>query len=248
MSKVVKGVGRAISKVVKGVTNVVKKVAKSKIGKVLIAAAAIYFGGAALMGAMGTSGAAAAGGLSGLSGAAANVGAAWSSLGSAGSALLGGNLSGAGSALASGFSGGTSALASPGMLTSMGGTGGIIGNGMTQAQMLAAQNAGIAGATELTNAAAASAFPTAATAAAPAATAGLQLTPGAATAAAKPGLIGSFMSSSPYAAPAAIMAGSQLVGGVMQGVGAQQQQKHQEDLDAAARQRYNTNIGTRLWG
>lgn len=114
MSKVVKSVGRAISKVVKGVAKAVRKVAQSKLGRVLIGAAAIYFGGAALMGAMGTSGAAAAGGLSGLSGAAANIGAAWSSLGTAGSALMGGNLSGAGSAVASGFTGtaaGGSALA-----------------------------------------------------------------------------------------------------------------------------------------
>lgn len=124
MSKAVKSVGRAVSKVVKGVTNAVKKVAKSKLGRVLIAAAAIYFGGAALMGAMGTSGAAAAGGLSGLSGAAANISAAWSSLGTAGSALMSGNLSGAGSAVASGFTG-TAAGAGSALATSMGGAGGL---------------------------------------------------------------------------------------------------------------------------
>lgn len=118
MSKVVKGVGRAVGKVVKGVVNGVKKFAKSKLGKIIIAAAAIYFGVPAVMGAFGAGGAAAAGGLSGMAGATANISAAWSSLGTAGTALVGGNLSGAGSALASGFSGtaatGSSALAGAG--------------------------------------------------------------------------------------------------------------------------------------
>ena len=61
------------------------------------------------------------------------------------------------------------------------------------------------------------------------------------------GLIGGMMSS-PYAAPAAIMSGTQLIGGVMQGYGAQKQQEKQEQLAEDDRKRYNTNIGTRLWG
>jgi hypothetical protein len=56
------------------------------------------------------------------------------------------------------------------------------------------------------------------------------------------------MMSSPYAAPAAIMSGTQLIGGVMQGAGARQEQKRQEEMDVTARNRYNTNIGTRLFG
>ena len=56
MSKVVKGVTRAVSKVVKGVATAVKKVASSKIGKIIMVAAAVYFGGAALLGAMGSTG------------------------------------------------------------------------------------------------------------------------------------------------------------------------------------------------
>jgi hypothetical protein len=87
VSKVVKGVGRAVSKVVDGVKNVVKQVTKSKLGKVLVGAALIYFGGAALMGSMGF-GAAGAAGASGLTGAAQGISAAWTSLGTAGSQLM----------------------------------------------------------------------------------------------------------------------------------------------------------------
>jgi hypothetical protein len=45
MSKAVKSVGRAVSKTFKKVTDTVKKVAKSKVGKALVGAAAIYFTG-----------------------------------------------------------------------------------------------------------------------------------------------------------------------------------------------------------
>jgi hypothetical protein len=95
MSKVVKSIGRAIGKVVKGAVKVVKKVAKSKLGKVIIGAAAIYFGGAALMGAVGSG--------STVTGALAN---AWTQLGAAGSAAAAGNFGAAGSALANGISAG----------------------------------------------------------------------------------------------------------------------------------------------
>lgn len=102
MSKVVKSVGRAISKVVKGVVNAVKKVASSKLGKVLLTAAAIYFGGAALAGGFGSS---AAGGSflsgmgSGLSSAASGITNAWSAI------TAGEGLGAAGSALGQGFTG-----------------------------------------------------------------------------------------------------------------------------------------------
>jgi hypothetical protein len=116
---------------------------------------------------------------------------------------------------------------------------------MSQAQMLATQNAGITGATQATNAAAATAFPTATTlpAAANAATTGLQLT---APAAGSKGLLASAMAS-PYTMPAAIMSGTQLVGGAMQGYGAQKQQDQQIQLAADERKRYDTNVGTRLY-
>ncbi|MCA3064979.1 MAG: hypothetical protein ING61_16165 [Rhodocyclaceae bacterium] len=45
MSKAIKSVGNAVTKVFKTVTNTVKKVTKSKVGKALLAAAAIYFTG-----------------------------------------------------------------------------------------------------------------------------------------------------------------------------------------------------------
>ena len=106
MSKVVRGIGRAVGKVVKGVVNTVKKVAKSKFGKILIGAALVYFGGAALMG--GFSGAAAGGGLSGaLSGAAQGVANAWTSLTGAAGSALGGKFAQAGSQLSAGFQGTT---------------------------------------------------------------------------------------------------------------------------------------------
>lgn len=111
MSKLVKGVGRAVKKVVKGAANVVKKVAKSPIGKALIVAAGAYFAVPAVMGLMGAGGAAAAGGLSGLAGASANLSAAWSGLTGAGSALMAGNFSGAASSLGQGFLGNTATSA-----------------------------------------------------------------------------------------------------------------------------------------
>lgn len=60
------------------------------------------------------------------------------------------------------------------------------------------------------------------------------------------GLISKMMAS-PYTAPAMVMSGSQLVGGLMQGYGAQQQQNRQEELAADARQRYNDNVGALLY-
>jgi hypothetical protein len=56
------------------------------------------------------------------------------------------------------------------------------------------------------------------------------------------------MMSSKYAAPALIQTGGQLIGGAMQGYGMREEQKRQEQLAADARDRYNTNVGTRLWG
>lgn len=211
MSKVVKSVGRAVSKVVKGVANVAKKVVKSPIGKALVAATAIYFGGAALMGAMGAGGGAAgvagaaAGG--GLSGAAAGIGQAWSG--------LTGALSGGGLGSMSGvFSGGSAATGGAGMVTSMGGAGEV---------------GAFTGATS-------TGLPTLATDAANVLNAGKST-----------GLIGSMMNS-PYTAPALISGGTQLIGGVMQGYGMQKQQEEQQKLAGEERNRYNRNIGTRLWG
>jgi len=48
MSKVVRSIGRAVKKVAKGIGKAFKKVVSSKFGKILMVAAAIYLGGAAL--------------------------------------------------------------------------------------------------------------------------------------------------------------------------------------------------------
>jgi hypothetical protein len=101
---VFKKITRAAGKIVKGAGKAVKSVAQSDIGKIAIAAGAVYFGGPAIAGMMGK-GAAAASGASGFAGAATNVANAWSQLGAAGSALAAGNIKGAGSALASGMTG-----------------------------------------------------------------------------------------------------------------------------------------------
>lgn len=242
MSKVVKSVGRAISKVVKGVVNVVKKVtsgvanfvkkvASSKLGKILITAAAIYFGGAALAGGFGSS---AAGG-SFLSGMGTGVANAASSLSTAWSSALSGNFASAGSSLSAGFQGTTTALQAA--------NAGAITNGMTQAQMLASQNAGISGATAATNSAAATAFPASAGVGGGAQ---LALTP--AQVAGSKGLIGGL---SPMGQYAAISGATQLVGGAVQGYGAQKAQEEQRAYEQqqadAAQQRYNQNVGTNWW-
>lgn len=224
MSKVVKGVGRAISKVVDGV----KKVAKSKVGKVLIGAALVYFGGAALMGAFGGGAAATAGAAggaaTGLSGAAANISAAWSSLGTAATQAYGAmtgapgaSLANAGSALSQGFA----------------------GNAATFSQgASAATNVmpSVAGA-ELFTGATSTGLPTVAGDAAN-------------VLAAPPskGLVGNFLGGlSPQGQAAAITVGGQLTGGLIQGYGMRQEQKRQEELAGDARARYNTNVGSRVW-
>lgn len=231
MSKVVKGIGRAVSKVVKGVTNIVKKVAKSKLGKVLLTAAAVYFGGAALMGGM--QGAAAGQGFlgsisSGLSGAAQGVANAWSSLGTAASQAIGGNFANAGNALSTGFQGGSASMVDGALVS---------------------QPLSIASAPMATPAPPMSAPPTsgvdinAVLGKAPPqmSVPGLNVPP-----TTPPGLLSSAMSS-PYTAPAVIMSGTQLLGGAMQGYGAKKQQDQQIQMAADERKRYNTNVGTRLY-
>lgn len=232
MSKVVKSVTRAVSKVVKGVVNAVKKVAKSKLGKAILIAAAVYFGGAALAGGFSSS---AAGG-SFLSGMGSGVANAASGLSSAWSSALSGNFGAAGSSLSAGFQGTTTAMQAA--------NAGAITNGMTQAQMLASQNAGISGATAATNSAAATAFPASAGVGGGAQ---LALTP--AQVAGSNGLIGGL---SPMGQYAAISGGTQLVGGAVQGYGAQKAQEDQRAYEQqqadAQRAQYNQNVGTNWWG
>jgi hypothetical protein len=234
MSKVVKSVGRAVSKVVKGTVKAVKKFAKSKIGRVIITAAAIYFGGAALAGGFGSS---AAGG-SFLSGMGTGVANAASSLSTAWTSALSGNFAQAGSAISSGFSGqvaGTAANAATS--AAMGGAQGLsgaAGTGVTEA----AVGSTMGGASGLT-------MPAAATGTTGSQLAALNMGANAAGAGAGAGtgLIGSL---SPMGQYAAIAGGTQLLGGTLQGYGAQKAQEDQRDYEQelldAQNQRYADNV------
>ena len=146
MAKVVQGIGDAIGDVVKGVVNVVKGVADgvgdlargiadSPLGKAILLAGAVYFGGAALAGGFGSS--AAGGGF--LSGMGSGVASAAETLSSAWSSTLAGNVGEAASSIGNawgtaGTAGGTSAqlaadLATTAPSTSMlGGGGDAVGN------------------------------------------------------------------------------------------------------------------------
>jgi hypothetical protein len=203
MSKVVKSIGRAISKVVKGVTKAVKTFAKSKIGRIIITAAAIYFGGAALAGGFGSS---AAGG-SFLSGMGSGISSAASSLSSAWTSALSGNFGQAASTIGNSW--------------------GAAG----QAAGTAATNAGATAVTAATNAAANTAGNAAFTGATET---GLATLPGDAAnvlangAAKSPGLIGGLSQMGQYAA---ISGATQLVGGAVQGYGAQKAQEDQRNYE-----------------
>lgn len=114
------GIAKAVKKTFKAVKKVVKTVVKSKIFKVVAIAAAVYFGGAALM-SLANGGTAMAG-----------IGSAWSGVTGAGSALMSGNFAAAGSSLSAGFTSGAAAGAS-----------GTFAGGMTAAST-AASGAGAA--------------------------------------------------------------------------------------------------------
>lgn len=221
VSSVVSGAVKAVTSVTKSVASglggIVKQITSSKIGKVAMLAAAIYFGGAALSGGFG---APAGSGLSGfLQGAGAGVSNAASSLSTAWGQAVSGNLSQAGSSLSSGFQGQAANSA-------------IANAPLTQTQMLNAQNAGIPGATDLTNQAAKGAITNPSNA-------GLQLTQQ--TAGGGMGVGEGIMGA------AKIQAGSALIGGAMQGKALQDQRQFELDQAAAARERYNANAGAKIF-
>lgn len=217
MSKIVKSIKRVIKKV----GQVVKKIAKSKIGKMIFAAAAIYFGAPMVMGAFGASGAAAAGGLSGMAGASANLSAAWSGLTGAASSVMSGNFATAAGQLGAGAAGNA-----PGLIEAAASPATHIGSQVAQEGFGAATNA------------AGEAIPNAMNLGAPVAQ---QVAKAPAS-----GLINGWMSN-PYAQAAAIQAGGQLVSGIGQGIAAKSAQDHQDRLNEEERRRYGNNIGTRLW-
>lgn len=228
MSKVVKGVGRAIGKVVKGAakiaTIVPRKLAKSKVGRVVLAAALVYFGGAALMGGMSTIGTS----TSFLSGMGSGLSSAATGIGNAFTALTQGNLSGAGSALSQGFTG----TAAQGAATAANAA--AVTPGMSVAPLTPTQTAlqSALGTTTGINT-----LPAGVTTVAPAA---------------NPGILSSAWNSlGPYGKAAAISGGTQIAGGLIQGAGMQRQADRQEELNeqqkADQQATYNRNIGTPLW-
>lgn len=237
MSKVVKSVTRVVSNVVKSAASVIKKVASSKLGKILVTAAAVYFGGAALAGGFGSS---AAGG-SFLSGMGTGVANAASSLSTAWGSALSGNFAGAGNALASGFQG----QAAGGMTTSMAGAGGAAGagtSGVTQANVGASMGGaqGIGGSANSLS------------------TVGNSIGAGGAGAGVGTGVgagagagAGGMSVGEGLMGAAKIQAGTALIGGVMQGKGqadaVADQRAYEERMAQQARGRADQNIGAQLW-
>ena len=228
IGSVVKGAVKAVKSVVKGVGTVVKKVASSKLGKAVLIAAAVYFGGAALAGGFGSS---AAGG-SFLSGMGTGVANAASSLSTAWGSALSGNFSTAGSQLAQGFSGNAAVAASP--------TNVMAGNYAVTGQAAGGTAAGggaAAGGTAAGGGAAAGGTAAGGTAAG-------------GGAAGTPGMMSKILAS-PYTAPALISGGMQVGGAYIQGKAQEKQiadqRKYEEDQTTKARNLYNTNVGTELW-
>ena len=95
-----KAVGGAVTDVGKAATGVVKSIASSNLGKAVLIAAAIYFGGAAIAGGYGS----AAGGGSFFTGMGAGVSSAATSLSSAWTSAMAGEFAQAGSTLGSSWS------------------------------------------------------------------------------------------------------------------------------------------------
>lgn len=239
MSKVVKGIGRAIGGVIKGVVNVVKgvvsgvkKIASSKIGKIILAAATVYFGGAAIMGAMG--GASAGTGFLGtiggaVQGAGAGIANAWSGLTGA---FTGGGFS----ALGKGFTGAYSAGS------------GAVGSA-AQAATTAATNAATSGATQAAGTGVATTPNPLVTNPVITQQSTVPLVPPSNN----PGIISSAWNGlGDYGKMAAVQGTMQLAGGAIQGYGQQkameEQRAYELEQEQLARDRYNQNIGTRLWG
>lgn len=269
MSGVVRSVGRAIGGIVRGVASGVKSFVQSKFGKVVIAAAAIYFGGAALGGYMS----------GGMAGAGEGLATAWNGLAAAGSSAAAGEWSLAGSQLAAGYSGGAIPMAAGEVgSTALGGL--SVGDGLYASAAEPSFSAAMAntapalsadvGASALYAGDAASAFtaPTAGMATyAPTAAAVDPAAAGLQTATAnlqaqslpqmmtvkqvEPGFFAKLMNSvatSPYAAPAMISGASGMMQGIYAARARDEEYRRQQQLMDDDRARYNRNIGTRLWG
>jgi hypothetical protein len=163
-------------------------------------------------------GGAAIAGMTSGAGAMAGIQGAWTSLGTAGNALMAGNFSGAGTALGSGFGG-----------TAMTGT------------QLAASQAGAAA----TQAAGAAGFSGATSTGLP--TVAGDVANVAASKGGGGGMLSKFMSN-PYVAPSLVQAGAGMLSSVGQGKQMEAMQEREDEKEEDRRRRYNTNVGTRLWG
>lgn len=227
MSKVVKGIGRAVGKVVGGVGKLVTKVTGSKtlgkIAKVVAGAALVYVTGGAVAGALGTIGTS----TSMLAGAQAGLSASWGGLMGAGKALIAGNLSGAGSALAGGWStaagAGASLQAAATPIAQFTSTlGAPASSALTGVGSIgAAPASGVFNTAGLTFGGAA---PAAATSLAPAAAGGGNM----------------------LLKMAGVQAVGSLASGAMQAKAQNDAEKRQDQKEVQDRARYNTNMGARL--
>lgn len=264
MTKIVQGIGDVIGDVVKGVVNVVKgvadgvgdlarSIADSPVGKAILTAGAVYFGGAALAGGFGSS--AAGGGF--LSGMGSGVASAAETLSSAWSSTLAGNFGEAASSIGNawgtaGTAGGTSAqlaadLAANSSMAAQGGYNPGITNPVPSYDAAAAYSG--QGAAPALNglSGTAPATPPSPYSLSYQAPSQLGMPAPVAPPTAPAGWWGGV---DPYLKTAAVMGGTQVVGGLISGAG---QAKAAEDLrnfevDQAelARQRRNKNMGAQL--
>lgn len=226
VKKVVKGAGKVVSKAAKGVGKVAKKIWDNPIGRVALGAAGAYFGAPAVMGLFGK-GAAAATGASGLSGAMANITNAWSGLSGATSAMMSGQFGEAARSLSGGLTGATSGASAGSHLSNV-----------TAQTLGGAQPAGIYGSVAATPAQGGGLLGNvAATHAAPSASGGGGLLSRAMGAAAD----------SPYTIPMAMQMGGNMLSGVAEQRAMREQRDYDEQMAAEERERYNRNVGTRLW-
>jgi hypothetical protein len=129
VKKVFKKTGALVGAIGSKVVKTAKKIVKSKVFKFVVAAAAIYFGGAALLS------------MAGGGTASAGIGSAWAGAQGAGSALMAGNFSGAASALGSGFTGGAAAGATGTFAAGQAATAGTIASASAPAATLATTGA-----------------------------------------------------------------------------------------------------------
>jgi hypothetical protein len=240
VTSVVKGVVNVVKGAVKGVGDLVKSIASSKLGKAIIIAGAIYFGGAALAGGFGSS---AAGG-SFLSGMGTGISSAASSLSSAWGSAMAGEFGTAASTVGNawGTAGTAAGQAATGAMTVAPTAAATTVSAPTVGAPTAAANGGITQANVGSTMGGAKGL--AMPASAPLASAGVAPV---APAAAATG----FSSLSPLAQYGAITAGTQVVGGLIQGAGqkaaAEDQRDYELRMAQEARDRYNSNVGTSLW-